>query len=213
MVFTNFDDKQFSYSVVPKLLETLKPINDFFHTTDDFDNSSYKLYNSFYGSIFEDETNEKHISSKVKYNFFKKKYLWELTPETFWERREMLFSNIILCPSVESDLIKIGGTFLTLIKDKLVELDRYILMNWKEGEFNYADAIKKSSLNISPESKVTMQQEKYYNKRVFSMPDGRRVCFELHIKTSGNLRIHLYPEANKIYIGYIGKHLDTDKYN
>ena len=58
-----------------------------------------------------------------------------------------------------------------------------------------------------------MQQEKYYNKRVFSMPDGRRVCFELHIKTSGNLRIHLYPEANKIYIGYIGKHLDTDKYN
>ena len=213
VIFTHFEDKQFAYSVVPKLLESLKPINDFFHNTDDFDNSLYKIYNSFYGSLFDDETNEKHISSKVKYNVFKKKYLWELTPETFWERREMLFSNIILCPSVESDLKKIGGTFLTLIKGKLVELDRYISINWKEDNFNYANANSKSSLNISPESKKTMDQVKYYNQRLFSMPDGRRVCFELHIKTSGNLRFHFFPENNKIYIGYIGKHLDTDKYN
>ena len=213
IIFSKFADQQFACSVVPKLLESLKPINDVFHSTNDFDNSFYKIYNSFYGSVFEDETNEKHISSKIKYDTFKKKYLWELTPETFWERREMLFSKIILCPSVESDLKKIGGTFLNLIKEKLVELDRYISINWKEGNFNYANANIKSSLNISPESKKTMDQAKYYNQRLFSMPDGRRVCFELHIKTSGNLRFHFYPENNKIYIGYIGKHLDTDKYN
>lgn len=213
VIFSNFEDKQFACSVVPKLLQSLKPINDFFHSTEDFDNSFYKIYNSFYGSLFEDDTNEKHISSKMKYDVFKKKYLWDLTPETFWERREKLFSNIILCPSVESDLKKIGGTFLTLIKDTLVEFDRYTSANWKEGNFNYNDANQNSSLNISPESDVTMKQEKYYNQRLFSMPDGRRECFELHIKTSGNLRFHFYPENNKIYIGYIGKHLDTDKYN
>jgi hypothetical protein len=44
------------------------------------------------------------------------------------------------------------------------------------------------------------------------MPDGRRECFELHIKT-GNLRFHFLPENGRIYIGYIGKHLDTDKFN
>jgi len=213
VIFTSFVDTQFACSVVPKLLESLKPIKDIYHDTGDFDKSIYKIYNSFYGSSFEDGANEKHISTKQKYSVFKKKHLWELTPETFWERRKLLFSNIIFCESIESDLKKIGGTFLSLIKDKLVEFDRYISTNWKDGNFNYNDANSKSSLNISPESKKTMEQQKYYNQRLFSMPDGRRICFELHIKTSGNLRFHFYPENNKIYIGYIGKHLDTDKYN
>lgn len=213
VIFTHFEDKQFACTVVPKLIESLKSINVIYHCTNDFDNSIFKIYNSFYGASFEDVINEKHINSKLKYEAFKSKYLWELTPETFWERREILFSNIVLCPSVEYDLKKIGGTYLTLIKDKLVEFDRYVSENWSEGNFNYNEANQKSSLNISPESKKTMEQRKYFNQRIFSMPDGRRLCFELHIKTSGNLRFHFYPENNKIYIGYIGKHLDTDKYN
>lgn len=213
IIFSQFKDQQFACSVVPKLLESLKSTNDIFNTTLDFDNSFYKVYNSFYGSVFEDNKNEKHISNKIKYDDFKTKYLWKLTPETFWERREMLFSNIIFCSSVESDLKKIGGTYLTVIKNKLAEFDRYLSANWKGGDFKYSDANLKSSLNISPESKKTMDQDKYYNQRLFSLPDGRRVCFELHIKTSGNLRFHFYPENKKIYIGYIGKHLDTDKFN
>jgi hypothetical protein len=213
IIFSNFKDMQFACSVVPKLLESLQPIQDVFYDTRDFDNSIYKIYNSFYGAVFEDKVNEKHISTKMNYIEFKAKYLWDITPESFWERREMLFTNIILCPSVESDLKKVAGSFLTLIKDKLAELDRYISINWKDGTFNYIDANQKSSLSISPESDKTMKQEKYYNQRLFSMPDGRRVCFELHIKTSGNLRFHFYPENNKIYIGYIGKHLDTDRFN
>ena len=57
-----------------------------------------------------------------------------------------------------------------------------------------------------------MEQEKYKCQRMFKLPDGRIECFEWHIKT-GNLRLHFFPENCIIYVGYIGKHLDTDTFN
>ncbi|RJE75225.1 hypothetical protein [Reichenbachiella sp. MSK19-1] len=212
VVFSKFNDIQFSSTVLPKLIESVKSIKEEFRTLDEFDNSSYKIYNAFYGACFHTDPNERHICNKTEYRNFRDKYLWELTPDTFWERRELLFSKVIFCPSVEFDIKLIGSTYLSQIKQKIVELDQYINLHWKSGEFSYKDANSSSALNISPESKKTMEQEKYYNQRLFSTPDGRRLCFELHIKT-GNLRFHFYPENGKIYIGYIGKHLDTDKFN
>ncbi|MEN5432827.1 hypothetical protein ABE545_04195 [Sphingobacterium faecium] len=212
VVFSDkFSDMQFAHIVVPKLIESMKSINDKFTTLDEFDNSQYKIYNSFYGAKFE-LTNDRHISNREKYEKFKKDNLWDLAPDSFWERREQLFAKIILCPSVENDLRRVGSSYLSQIKNKLVELDNYVVSNWKNDSFNYSDANEKSSLNISPESKQTMNQEKYRNQRMFKLPDGRNECFELHIKT-GNLRFHFFPEETKIYVGYIGKHLGTDKYN
>lgn len=211
IVFSKFNDIQFASSVVPKLVESIKSIDEEFTTLDELDNSHYKIYNSFYGAKF-DNPNKRHISDKEKYEQFKKENLWDLTPHTFWERREQLFSKIVLCPSIENDLKTIGGTYLNQIKDKLVELDNYISKYWKKDKFNYGDANEKSSLNISPESKQTMNQMKYRNQRMFKLPDGRNECFELHIK-AGNLRLHLFPENCKIYVGYIGSHLETSKFN
>lgn len=206
-----FNDTQFAHIVIPKLIESIKSIDEEFTSIDEFDNSNYKIYNSFYGAKF-DNPDKRHISDKEKYEQFKNENLWDLTPETFWERREQLFSEIVLCPSVKNDLKSIGSIYLNQIKDKLVELDNYIVKHWKNGNFNYIDANAKSSLNISPESKKTMEQEKYYNQRVFKLPNGKSECFELHIKT-GNLRFHFFPEDYKIYVGYIGKHLETIKFN
>ncbi|AVF48289.1 hypothetical protein CMT89_08525 [Elizabethkingia anophelis] len=211
VVFSQFNDRQFASSVVPKLIESLKSIDEEFTTLDELDNSHYKIYNSFYGAKF-DNPNKRHISDKGKYEQFKNENLWDLTSNTFWERRGQLFSKIVLCPTIENDLKTIGATYLNQIKNKLVELDNYVVKHWKKDSFNYTDANAKSSLNISPESKKTMEQEKYYNQRVFKLPDGRNECFELHIKT-GNLRFHFFPEDCKIYVGYIGKHLDTDRFN
>ncbi|MBX2976615.1 MAG: hypothetical protein KF721_10805 [Ignavibacteriaceae bacterium] len=210
VIFSKFDS-EFASRVVPKMIESIKSIEEEFTALEEFDSSTYKIYNSFYGAKFEN-SDDRHISDKEKYERFKKENLWDLTSESFWERREQLFSNIILCPSIENDLKKIGSTYLKQIKDKLVALDNYVTSHWSNGNFNYNDANEKSSLNISPESKKTMDQQKYYNQRVFKLPDGRNECFELHIKT-GNLRFHFFPENKKIYVGYIGKHLDTDKYN
>lgn len=211
VIFSKFSDPQFASTVVPKLLESVESIDEEYFSLKDFDCSNYKIYNSFYGASFQ-ILDDRHISDKDKYNKFKTNNLWNLTADTFWDRRELLFSKIILCPSVKDDLKRIGTPYLNQIKDKLMILDRYVVNHWKKDKFQYTDANEKSSLNISPESRKTMEQKKYYNQRVFNMPDGRRECFELHIKT-GNLRFHFFPEDCKIYIGYIGKHLDTDKFN
>ena len=211
VVFSKFCDPQFANMVVPKMIESIKSIDDVFSSLDEFDSSTYKIYNSFYGAKF-DIFNERHISNKEGYDKFKNDNLWNLTADTFWERREQLFSKIILCPSVEDDLKKIGSSYLNQIKDKLIALDNYVVKYWQKDSFQHADANEKCSLNISPESKKTMEQQKYYNQRIFKLPDGRNECFELHIK-AGNLRFHFFPENCKIYIGYIGKHLDTDKFN
>lgn len=211
VVFSKFNDSQFAYLVVPKLLESIKSIEEEFIALKEFDDSCYKIYNSFYGAKFE-ITNNRHISNREEYKQFKIENLWDLTPDTFWERKEQLFSKIVLCPSIENDLKTIGSTYLNQIRGKLVELDNYVARYWKNDGFNYNDANAKASLNISPESKKTMHQEKYRNQRMFKLPDGRNECFELHIKT-GNLRFYFFPEDYKIYVGYIGKHLDTDRFN
>lgn len=211
IIFSRFEDHQFANTVCPKLIESIKNIEEDFTTLEEFDNSRYRIYNSFYGAYFF-EKNDRHISDKEKYKQFKSENLWNLTASTFWQRKELLFHHLILCPCVKDNLSQIGNIYLNQIKDKLIELEEYVEVFWKNGNFSYDDVNRKTSLNISPESKTTMDQQKYYNQRIFQLPDGRKECFSLHIKT-GNLRIYIFPDGLKIYIGYIGKHLDTDKFN
>ena len=208
VVFSKIPDKQLSQQVLPRLFSAVTSIPEEFSSLEEFDQYC-KVYNAFYGVIFDAPTSVRYVTNKETYSAFKEKYLWELNAKTIWERKELLFSKIILCPGVSRDLDKIGQKYLPQIVSKLVILDKYAAGNWLNGEFSYRDANNSTSLRISPESKGTM--EKYYNERLFKMPDGSTKCFELHIKT-GDLRFHLYPENNKIYIGYIGKHLPTVKY-
>jgi len=208
VIFSKIHDKQLSQQVIPKLLSAITSISQDFLDLEEFD-KYYKIYNAFYGVVFDSPALERYITNKETYSAFKKKYLWDITPKTLWERKEKLFSKLILCPSVEDDLKKIGSKYFSQIVNKLVALDKYVTTKWLVGEFNYRDANYSSSLTISPESKGTM--EKYGNERLFKMPDGTTKYFELHIKT-GDLRFHFYPENRKIYIGYIGKHLPTVKY-
>lgn len=207
VVFGKLEDKQLSMIVLPKMFRAIDSVEKEITTFEEFDDT-FKIYNAFYGIHFTGIDLERCITDKASYSKFRKANLWELTPESFWERRENLFSKIVLCPSVQNDLKKIGGTYLEQIIIKLKELDIYAVRYWNEGSFSYQDANEKAALNITPESRTTMNHENLRNQRLFSMPDGTRKCFELHIKT-GNLRFHLFPENKFIYIGYIGKHLDT----
>jgi hypothetical protein len=213
VVFSRLEDKQLSMIVLPKLFNSIQSTQTPITTLAQFDDL-YKIYNAFYGINFDSHNfpADKCIINKDRYVFFRESNLWDLTPDSLWERKDLLFKKIILCPSVQTNLADIGGTYLEQIVSKLQELDRYAVDYWQNGNFSYNDANDKTFLNISPESKKTMEQEKYYNQRVFSMPDGRRLCFELHIKT-GNLRFHFLAENGILYVGYIGKHLDTAKYN
>lgn len=208
IIYLKFSDKQFSQTVLPKLLSSIENIDDSFDSLNEIDNhNDYKnMYNSFYGAKFT-EDNERHIDSKEKYSNFKNEKLWNIENyEALWERKELLFERIILCPDIESNLKNTISHF-SPIKQALKALEKYCKENWIIGSFSYQDARKKG-LNISPESDSTMKQEKLKKQRMFKLPNGRAECFELHLKL-GDIRIHIFPDNLKVYIGYIGTHLPT----
>lgn len=207
VIFSKLEDKQFSYTVLPKLLEAIRSVDNEIIDFTDFD-SNYTLYNAFYGIQFIDLDESRCLSDSNTYHEYRNRCMWNVTPESLWDRRSALFKKVVLCPSVEKDLISIGGTYLNQIIDKIKELDQYLTQNNENKGFNWRDCVKKTTLVISEESKSTMGQKKYADMRVFSMPDGSREIFELHIK-AGNLRMHFLPKEDKVYIGYIGKHLPT----
>ena len=211
VVFSKIHDRQLSQQVIPRLLQTIPSIPEEFSSIDEFIGSSYKIYNAFYGAVFDDPSLINYVTDRKTYSAYKNKYLYEITPKTLWERKEILFSNLILCPDVESNLKTVGAKYLHQILNRLLELDKYAATKWLNGDFDYCAANKQTSLRISPESKETMKQEKYRNMRMFKMPDGTNKCFDLHIKT-GDFRFYFHPENRKVYIGYIGSHLPTIRY-
>jgi len=209
VVFSKIQDKQLSQQVIPKLLQNITSISEEFSTIEEFNKSNFRIYNAFYGIVFDEPLLDEYIRNKETYLIFKNKYkdeyLSKITPKILWEKKELLFSKVVLCPGIEDDLKKIEVKDLTTIVVKLIALDRYVAENWTSGSFNYHKANEQISLRISPESESTMN--KYGGERSFKMPDGTIQCFELHIKIGSSLRIHFYPKDREIFVGYIGKHL------
>ncbi len=68
------------------------------------------------------------------------------------------------------------------------------------------------SLEESGESEATLNR--YSQERTFRCPDGKERLFERHIKLRFcNWRIHFFPlQHGKVIVGYVGRHLPTDKY-
>jgi len=211
VVFSKMQDRQLSQLVIPKLFQAITTIQEEFLSLEEFDQADYRIYNAFYGVVFDEPVLERYIVDKETYTIYREQCLRDITPKTLWERKEKLFSRLILCPRVEGDLEKIGAKYLDQIVNRLIALDKFAQKQWFDGEFDYREANEMTSLRISPESKETMKQKKLKDMRMFKTPDGTTKCFDLHIKT-GELRFHFYPENKKIFIGYIGKHLPTVKY-
>lgn len=198
-------NKEFISHALPILLHRIKTVKNPIQSLEDFD-KDYQQYNAFYGIRFEDE-NLRYITSIEEYEKFKKASILDITPENLWEKRLSIFKRLYFCNSVRKNIEDLGQSkYFAQVITRLLELDRYVDTNWNHGSFNYKDANKNSSLNISPESVSTMRNSTLKNKRIFSLPSGVSVCFELHIKT-GDLRFHFYPVNKMVWIGYIGPHL------
>ncbi|MEN8215154.1 MAG: hypothetical protein ABFS56_02000, partial [Pseudomonadota bacterium] len=92
----------------------------------------------------------------------------------------------------------------------LKRLNQYA-KDWIEGAYS-VQRLREYGLDVSGESDGTLI--KYGQLRKFRLPNRERKLFEQHIKT-GDLRFHFYPDekTKTIYVGYIGKHLPTEKYN
>jgi hypothetical protein len=191
-----------------KFIEQLKGTEIYIDCREIFDLTYPEMHNSFLGINFEKTGIPKtvQIINDCSFKEFKDRSLWSVSYKDFWGKREKLFPSLTLCGEVEGQIFNLGtSSEFSQIVSKLREFDRAV-KGWTNGKFNYQEINRNFSLNMSPESDTTMR--KFKGERMFSLPSGEIVCFELHIKT-GNLRFHFYPDngARKVYVGYIGPHL------
>ena len=195
--------------VIFKMLGKINEFEASFETLDEIKGCYRDEHNAFWGAHFEEE-NERHINTEEKYHLFKKQKVQEIKKGIeIWERQSLLFKRIELCPEVKTQLKSVGS--IKQILKTLLLLDDYCVISWNNGKFNYDEARSfNSALDISTESTSTNNNSKKKRMRMFKLPNGKKECFELHIKTD-DLRFHFFPDNNslKIYIGYIGTHLPT----
>jgi len=124
----------------------------------------------------------------------------DVNTQNFWEKKEFLFpSKIVLCKEVEKQIkqidIKVFYQALSILRDL------------EQGTKELKD------LNASRESQTVAQTPKLRALREFLI-DGKKEYFENHVKSFSNgHRMHYFEVGNKIYIGYIGKHLATKKFD
>ncbi len=123
----------------------------------------------------------------------------DIKQENLWARREEFFPNkIVFCKEVEKQIENIDKVIfeqaIGILRD--VESARKLITHY----------------NHSGESKSVKEDDSLKRLRYFTIED-EKVFFENHIKSLPNAnRIYFLEHKNKIYIGYIGKHLATKRH-
>lgn len=133
------------------------------------------------------------------------------TSKELWIKKNDFFPYLTMCDNIRKSITRMGkSTNLHIVIEKLRVMNK-IAQNWDKGSFNYQEINKNYNITIHPESQQTL--DNYSACRCFSLPNGIRKTFSLHI-LAGDLRIYFYPDndTKHIYIGYIGPHLPTMLY-
>ncbi|MDM8568110.1 hypothetical protein QUF50_01070 [Thiotrichales bacterium HSG1] len=159
-------------------------------------------------TVFDEEKiiNIRH-SSKIEHlnthqDFFQELEKYKklgITQDNLWERKKKLFpKKIIFCEEVEEQIKSLN----TIIFQQAIT----ILRNVESGQKLITD------YNYTPEGESVRNSGKLKKLRYFTI-NGEKVYFDNHIKSlpNGN-RIYFLEKDDKVYIGYIGKHLKTKKY-
>jgi len=122
-----------------------------------------------------------------------------ITQDNFWEKRKEFFpKKIIFCKEVEKQIKNLDKTIFQQAIGILRDVE-----NCQKLITDY---------NNSPESESVCKDKKLKNLRVFTI-QNIQIQFNYHIKSLPNAnRIYFHKHNNKIYIGYIGKHLPTKKF-
>ena len=145
----------------------------------------------------------KHISALTHIaahkDFFDELEQWiqlDIKPSNFWESKDELFQNkIIFCDEVKKQIKNID----TIIFSQAIS----ILRDIESGIKCLSDFTTSSG-----ESSSVEQNPKLKKLRTFDI-DGKKEYFQNHIKNLPNgYRIHYFENNGKIYIGYIGTHLE-----
>jgi hypothetical protein len=139
-----------------------------------------------------------------------------LSGQELLEQKNELFSNLDFCGDSQSQLrnFDLGKAVLEQVKDRLHKLDEFC-NKWNKGHFqDFYKGLQDSGLNVSRESESVRDNPEMRSEREFYLPNGKKEFFENHMKLGRSIRIHFYQNADdkKVYIGFIGKHLQTKKY-
>ncbi|MEG0577300.1 MAG: hypothetical protein RR500_05535 [Bacilli bacterium] len=153
---------------------------------------------------------EIHID-KLEWKFKEKNFAMLSSGQDLWEKREMLFPNLVFCRSTKDQLYKDPEKFhIEQVAKKLMRMQQYF------SEYDGIYDPKKLGLNARTESKTVKSNKDLKTLRLFEKPDGSRDYFYDHIGFTGKYcgRIHFSPDDGnkKCYIGYIGKHLTTKNF-
>ena len=122
------------------------------------------------------------------------------------------FPNLVFVEAARAQIaaMSAGTAQLRQSVSKLLELERYC-QRWTGGPFD-KNAL---SFKASPESSAVATNPRLRAMREFKLPNGAPAYFEWHLRlTPGAWRLHFLPEpgTRKIYVGYIGPHLETGKF-
>ena len=117
-----------------------------------------------------------------------------ITQDNFWERKEEFFpTKIIFCKEVKKQINSLDKT--------IFQQAISILRDVENGKKNITD------YNHSPESTSVCNDKKLKKMRIFTYKKIK-IQFDTHLKSLPNAnRMYFLEHKNKIYIGYIGKHL------
>jgi hypothetical protein len=151
-----------------------------------------------------------NIKNKLKKDA---EYLIKSGSDVF-RNKEILFPFVMFCGKSESQLMQWSHSLIVLgeVKSGLLVLNDFI-EKWRANTILYYshDVLRALGLKhkVSGESDTVMNSPLLRKYREFWLPDGRRKCFEYHIKFSSGYRLHFYPDIDTrtIYVGYIGVHL------
>ncbi len=169
--------------------------------------SREKWDNSFINIEKDTETvSVRHISTPLHLSahevFFKQienELKLEISQKNLWDEREAFFPHrIIFCVEVKKQIEAMDTAIFRQAVGILRDID--------SGQKQVTD------YNHSPESQSVKSNPGLKKLRMFTIA-GEKVYFDNHLKNLSNgYRIYFLEKDDKIYIGYIGKHLPTKKF-
>jgi hypothetical protein len=128
------------------------------------------------------------------------------------ENRDRLLPNIEFCHDSEVALSALGQNDpgLSWVRRCLFELNDYCAQ-WLMGPFHHEEL----RCRPTPESESVSNNPELRRLRTFVCPDGEIRYFQWHLKNIGrNLRLYYFPSEKEhiVIVGYIGPHLQTQRY-
>ena len=172
-----------------------------FNSSDQWDKNSISLQKNSVDIGIRHCSKVEHLDTHVKFfEEFKTYNKLDITQKNFWERKLELFPNrVIFSKEIKDQIQRLDKIIFTKAMDILIDIDKN-----KKNPTDY---------NYSGESRSVKDDTNLKKYRYFTI-DDKKVFFENHIKSLPNAnRIYFLEYDDKIYIGYIGKHLPTKKFD